>query len=117
MTIFFAVKLTRAELPDWLDFILVAYVAFHVVMHFIFSVSFGDLVNVFFVIIIGFLNYYYLISYRASKFYFMVDNLCLCVCKYCITCPTQGYFAVCLMYIDTKPRLGSMIICLYVFTR
>lgn len=39
VTIFFAVKLTKAELPEWLDYILVAYVAFHVVMHFIFSVS------------------------------------------------------------------------------
>lgn len=39
VTIFFAVKLARAELPEWLDYILVAYVAFHVVMHFIFSVS------------------------------------------------------------------------------
>lgn len=39
VTIFFAVKLSRAELPEWLDWILVAYVAFHVAMHFIFSVS------------------------------------------------------------------------------
>ena len=42
VTIFFAVKLTKAELPDWMDWILVAYVAFHVSMHLIFSVSQQD---------------------------------------------------------------------------
>lgn len=39
VTIFFAVKLGKAELPDWMDFILVAYVAFHVIVHLIYSVS------------------------------------------------------------------------------
>lgn len=40
VTIFFAVKLNKAELPDWMDWILVAYVAFHVAIHLILSVSF-----------------------------------------------------------------------------
>lgn len=39
IAIFFAVKLQKAELPDWLDFILVAFVAFHVFMHLIFSIG------------------------------------------------------------------------------
>ena len=39
MTIFFATKLTKAELPDWMDWILVGYVAFHVAVHLILSVS------------------------------------------------------------------------------
>lgn len=39
VAIFFAVKLSKAELPEWLDYILVAFVAFHVLMHLIFSVS------------------------------------------------------------------------------
>lgn len=39
VTIFFAVKLTKAELPDWMDWILVAFVAFHVLVHLIFSIS------------------------------------------------------------------------------
>lgn len=38
VTIFFAVKLTKAELPDWFDWILVAFVAFHVAVHVILSV-------------------------------------------------------------------------------
>ncbi|GAB0093620.1 Putative ferric-chelate reductase 1 homolog [Sergentomyia squamirostris] len=38
VTIFFAVKLPRAELPEWMDWILVAFVAFHVFMHFVFSI-------------------------------------------------------------------------------
>ncbi|GLV40393.1 uncharacterized protein CBL_04193 [Carabus blaptoides fortunei] len=37
VTIFFAVKLNKAELPDWLDWILVAFVAFHVLMHLVLS--------------------------------------------------------------------------------
>jgi hypothetical protein len=41
VTIFFATKLTKAELPDWMDWILVGYVAFHVAVHLILSVSFG----------------------------------------------------------------------------
>ncbi|XP_037920288.1 putative ferric-chelate reductase 1 homolog isoform X2 [Hermetia illucens] len=39
VTIFFAVKLTKAELPEWFDWILVAYVAFHVFMHLVFSIA------------------------------------------------------------------------------
>jgi hypothetical protein len=39
VTIFFATKLTKAELPDWMDWILVGYVAFHVAVHLILSVS------------------------------------------------------------------------------
>lgn len=39
VAIFFAVKLAKAELPEWLDFILVAFVAFHVFMHLIFSIG------------------------------------------------------------------------------
>lgn len=39
VTIFFAVKLAKAELPEWMDWILVAYVAFHVIMHLIFSIA------------------------------------------------------------------------------
>ncbi|XP_059224933.1 putative ferric-chelate reductase 1 homolog isoform X2 [Stomoxys calcitrans] len=39
VTIFFSVKLTKAELPEWMDWILVAYVAFHVIVHLIFSIT------------------------------------------------------------------------------
>ncbi|XP_046388987.1 putative ferric-chelate reductase 1 homolog [Ischnura elegans] len=39
VTIFFAVKLVKAELPTWMDWMLVAYVAFYVFMHLIFSIS------------------------------------------------------------------------------
>uniref|UniRef100_U5EVK0 Putative ferric-chelate reductase 1 n=1 Tax=Corethrella appendiculata TaxID=1370023 RepID=U5EVK0_9DIPT len=39
VTIFFAVKLAKAELPEWLDYIIVAFVAFHVCMHLIFSIA------------------------------------------------------------------------------
>ncbi|XP_055528537.1 putative ferric-chelate reductase 1 homolog isoform X2 [Wyeomyia smithii] len=39
VAIFFAVKLPKADLPEWLDFILVAFVAFHVFMHLIFSIG------------------------------------------------------------------------------
>lgn len=39
IAIFFAVKLQKAELPEWLDFILIAFVAFHVFMHLIFSIG------------------------------------------------------------------------------
>ncbi|XP_066996318.1 putative ferric-chelate reductase 1 homolog [Anabrus simplex] len=39
VTIFFAGKLTNAELPAWLIWILVAYVAFHVCMHLILSIA------------------------------------------------------------------------------
>ncbi|XP_059484956.1 putative ferric-chelate reductase 1 homolog [Neocloeon triangulifer] len=39
VTIFFAVLLPRAELPDWTNWILVGYVGVHVVMHLIFSIA------------------------------------------------------------------------------
>lgn len=38
VTIFFAVQLTKAQLPDWMDWILVAFVGFHVFMHIVLSV-------------------------------------------------------------------------------
>lgn len=38
ITIFFAVKLNKAELPDWFDLILAGFVAFHVFMHLVLSV-------------------------------------------------------------------------------
>ncbi|KAF5280301.1 hypothetical protein FQR65_LT03110 [Abscondita terminalis] len=38
VTIFFAVKLNKAQLPDWFDWILVAFVAFHVLMHLALSI-------------------------------------------------------------------------------
>lgn len=39
VTIFFAVQLNKAELPDWMDWILVGYVAFYVIVHLILSFS------------------------------------------------------------------------------
>lgn len=39
LTIFFAVTLSKAELPAWMDWILVAYVGFYVIIHLILSVS------------------------------------------------------------------------------
>lgn len=39
VTIFFAVKLNKAELPEWFDWIMVAFVAFHVIMHLVLSVG------------------------------------------------------------------------------
>ncbi|KAK5648790.1 hypothetical protein RI129_003682 [Pyrocoelia pectoralis] len=38
VTIFFAVKLNKADLPEWFDYILAAFVAFHVVMHLVLSI-------------------------------------------------------------------------------
>ncbi|XP_014093279.2 putative ferric-chelate reductase 1 homolog isoform X1 [Bactrocera oleae] len=38
VTIFFAVKLTKAELPEWMDWILVAFVVVHVIVHLIYSI-------------------------------------------------------------------------------
>ncbi|KAJ3665387.1 hypothetical protein Zmor_000884 [Zophobas morio] len=38
VTIFYAVKLAKAELPEFMDWILVAYVAFHVVVHLVLSI-------------------------------------------------------------------------------
>lgn len=38
LTIFFAVSLSKAELPAWMDWILVAYVGFYVIIHLILSV-------------------------------------------------------------------------------
>jgi len=39
VTIFFSVKLPKAELPEWMDWILVSFVVVHVLVHLIFSVS------------------------------------------------------------------------------
>ncbi|XP_069683115.1 putative ferric-chelate reductase 1 homolog [Periplaneta americana] len=39
VTIFFATKLDKAKLPDWMDWILVGYVAFHVAVHLILSIA------------------------------------------------------------------------------
>ncbi|VVC24734.1 Hypothetical protein CINCED_3A009275 [Cinara cedri] len=39
LTIFFAVTLSKAELPAWMDWILVAYVGFYVIIHLILSIS------------------------------------------------------------------------------
>uniref|UniRef100_A0A1B6DIZ9 Ferric-chelate reductase 1 homolog n=1 Tax=Clastoptera arizonana TaxID=38151 RepID=A0A1B6DIZ9_9HEMI len=39
VTIFFAVQLNKAELPDWMDWILVGFVAFYVIMHLVLSCS------------------------------------------------------------------------------
>lgn len=38
VTIFFAVKLGKAELPEWMDWILVAFVIFHVISHLLLTV-------------------------------------------------------------------------------
>lgn len=39
VTIFFAVPQGKAELPDWMDWVLVAFVAFYVFMHLILSIA------------------------------------------------------------------------------
>ncbi|XP_030386072.1 putative ferric-chelate reductase 1 homolog isoform X2 [Scaptodrosophila lebanonensis] len=39
VTIFFSVKLPKAELPEWMDWILVGFVVVHVLVHLIFSVG------------------------------------------------------------------------------
>ncbi|XP_016985376.1 putative ferric-chelate reductase 1 homolog isoform X2 [Drosophila rhopaloa] len=39
VTIFFSVKLPKAELPEWMDWILVSFVVVHVLVHLIFSVT------------------------------------------------------------------------------
>lgn len=39
VTIFFAVPQSKAQLPEWMDWILVAFVAFYVFMHLILSVA------------------------------------------------------------------------------
>ncbi|XP_020717045.1 putative ferric-chelate reductase 1 homolog isoform X2 [Ceratitis capitata] len=39
VTIFFAVKLTKAELPEWMDWILVGFVVVHVIVHLIYSIA------------------------------------------------------------------------------
>lgn len=44
ITIFLAVQLSKAELPDFVDWILVAFVAFYVAIHLILSVSYNELV-------------------------------------------------------------------------
>lgn len=33
ITIFFAIRLSKAKIPEWVDWVLVAYVVFHVVTH------------------------------------------------------------------------------------
>ncbi|XP_032590447.1 putative ferric-chelate reductase 1 homolog isoform X3 [Drosophila grimshawi] len=38
VAIFFSVKLPKAELPEWMDWILVGFVVFHVLVHLIFSI-------------------------------------------------------------------------------
>lgn len=38
LTIFFAITLSKAELPGWMDWIIAAYVCFYVVIHMILSV-------------------------------------------------------------------------------
>lgn len=38
IAIFFAVRLNKARLPDWVDWILTAYVVFHVLTHLILTV-------------------------------------------------------------------------------
>ena len=42
VTIFYAVKLAKAELPEFMDWILVAYVAFQVVVHLVLSVRHSE---------------------------------------------------------------------------
>lgn len=39
VAIFFAVMLNKAELPEWMEYVLVAYVAFHVLIHLILQIS------------------------------------------------------------------------------
>lgn len=39
IAIFFAVELSKAKLPSWVDWVLVAYVIFHVLTHLILTVS------------------------------------------------------------------------------
>ncbi|XP_043645680.1 putative ferric-chelate reductase 1 homolog isoform X3 [Drosophila teissieri] len=39
VTIFFSVKLPKAELPEWMDWILVSFVVVHVLVHLIFSIG------------------------------------------------------------------------------
>lgn len=39
IAIFLAVELSKAKLPSWVDWILVAYVIFHVLTHLILTVS------------------------------------------------------------------------------
>ncbi|ALC41304.1 CG8399 [Drosophila busckii] len=39
VAIFFSVKLPKAELPEWMDWILVGFVVFHVLVHLIFSIA------------------------------------------------------------------------------
>lgn len=38
IAIFFAVRLNKAKLPDWVDWVLTAYVVFHILMHLILTV-------------------------------------------------------------------------------
>lgn len=61
LTIFFAVTLSKAELPAWMDWILVAYVGFYVIIHLILSVSTNRTLDVHYNIIytVVFLTYIY----------------------------------------------------------
>lgn len=38
IAIFFAVRLNKAKLPEWVDWILTAYVVFHILIHLILTV-------------------------------------------------------------------------------
>lgn len=38
IAIFFAVRLNKAKLPEWVDWILVAYVVFHILTHLVLTV-------------------------------------------------------------------------------
>lgn len=42
VTIFFSVKLGKAELPEWMEWILVAFVIFHVISHLLLTVRLPD---------------------------------------------------------------------------
>lgn len=45
VAIFFAVRLNKAKLPDWVDWVLTAFVVFHVLVHLILTVRIFDLLN------------------------------------------------------------------------
>jgi len=45
IALFFAVRLNKAKLPDWVDWILTAYVVFHVLTHLILTVRIYYLPN------------------------------------------------------------------------
>lgn len=45
IALFFAVRLNKAKLPDWVDWILTAFVVFHVLTHLILTVRIFYLLN------------------------------------------------------------------------